>query len=56
MITWEQAKDLGVIGLARSLRFTLAWYWTPAQRATLDQAEATARQAYASHAPGEASS
>jgi hypothetical protein len=50
VITWEQVKDLGTIGLARSVRFLLGWYWTPQQKAVLDKAEEVGREAYVSHA------
>jgi hypothetical protein len=50
MITREQVKDLGVIWLARSVRFLLGWYWTPRQKAMLARAEEMGREAYADHA------
>jgi hypothetical protein len=46
----KQVKDLSVLWLARSARFLLGWYWTPAQRAELDEAERIARKAYSFHA------
>jgi hypothetical protein len=54
MITRKQAGALGTIWLARSVRFLLGWYWTPAQRAELDEAERIARKAYIHHARGSA--
>jgi hypothetical protein len=50
MITWEQVKDLGAIWLARSVRFLLGRYWTPAQKFVLARAERVGREAYAAHA------
>jgi hypothetical protein len=50
LITYEQVKDLGAVALARTARFVFGWYWSPSQRATLDQAERVAWRAYASHA------
>ena len=50
MITRKQAGDLGVIWLARSFRFAFGWFWTPQQRADLDEAERICRELYPLHA------
>jgi hypothetical protein len=50
MITRQQVADLGIAWFARTVRFALGWYWTPADKRTLAEAERLAREAYAKHA------